>query len=599
MTATDGSTEPPSATVRETPTGDPADVGRSPIVDSDAPPTWLLSSGTALAVALVYAAGLGAFHLLDVDEPRFATASRTMLEKGDWIVPYFNGEVRYDKPVLIYWLQAPLMWLFGAVEGAARLPSALGIALGAAATVGMGRTIGLRPVAAVGAGLILATTGVAQAIGHGATADGVLLGLTAATCWLLMHRACSSATKTCPGYAMMLGLLLGLCFLDKGPAAFVTPFALWIGIVRGGRGPTWGESLMAAGAATAVVLAWGIPALIQTDGGFLTEGLGHHVVARSTSGFEGHGGFAPQWYLFYVVAIPAAFLPWSAFWRGTWAVVRMPEIAGLRSVDVKALCTAIVLTFAVFTLVTSKLAHYPLPSFPMLALLTAAGLAAGVGAGRRQAIGGTVLAVLAVALGIGLPVFFVATGLELPQSVLVAGAIALIGLGTASVRMFRGRVREAALATLCTLLTFWPFASAFVLPTFTVQTVAERVVELAGDVEAERPLRLYQLTMPTASFYLHRDVPRVRAVLTDEGTLVRTPEHETLRLLESGAVVLTRGSRLAWLQSAVDELSDGPQRARLSAAIATPHSRIDAFLTSKGKVIDLVRLELPANGTGD
>ncbi len=37
-----------------------------------------------------------------------------MLERGDFIVPYFNNQTRFDKPPLIYWLQDAAYKLFGA-----------------------------------------------------------------------------------------------------------------------------------------------------------------------------------------------------------------------------------------------------------------------------------------------------------------------------------------------------------------------------------------------------------------------------------------------------------------------------------------------------
>lgn len=42
--------------------------------------------------------------LLDRDEPRFAQATVEMVRRSEWIVPYFNGEFRFDKPPLTYWL---------------------------------------------------------------------------------------------------------------------------------------------------------------------------------------------------------------------------------------------------------------------------------------------------------------------------------------------------------------------------------------------------------------------------------------------------------------------------------------------------------------
>ena len=43
---------------------------------------------------------------VDRDEARFAQATKQMIESGDYIDIRFQDEVRYKKPVGIYWLQA-------------------------------------------------------------------------------------------------------------------------------------------------------------------------------------------------------------------------------------------------------------------------------------------------------------------------------------------------------------------------------------------------------------------------------------------------------------------------------------------------------------
>jgi 4-amino-4-deoxy-L-arabinose transferase-like glycosyltransferase len=77
--------------------------------------------------------GLNAAGIFDRDEGLYATASRQMLESGDWIVPRTGPEVRFAKPPLIYWFQAPAIYLLGPTPVAARLPSALAAALTALA----------------------------------------------------------------------------------------------------------------------------------------------------------------------------------------------------------------------------------------------------------------------------------------------------------------------------------------------------------------------------------------------------------------------------------------------------------------------------------
>ena len=64
--------------------------------------------------------------LVDRDEPRFAEASREMIERGDYVVPYFNDRYRFDKPPLTYWAQVASYRVFGQNPFAARLPERAG-----------------------------------------------------------------------------------------------------------------------------------------------------------------------------------------------------------------------------------------------------------------------------------------------------------------------------------------------------------------------------------------------------------------------------------------------------------------------------------------
>src|SRR5947209_14391794 len=46
---------------------------------------------------------------IDRDEARFAQATKQMVESGDYIDIRFQDELRYKKPVGIYWLQAAVV----------------------------------------------------------------------------------------------------------------------------------------------------------------------------------------------------------------------------------------------------------------------------------------------------------------------------------------------------------------------------------------------------------------------------------------------------------------------------------------------------------
>src|SRR5574339_1298090 len=91
---------------------------------------WL----TAVAVLASFFWMLGAAPLFDVDEGAFSQATLEMFQRGDFLSTYLNGLPRYDKPILVYWLQAASVALLGPTEWAFRLPSALCAALWALLT---------------------------------------------------------------------------------------------------------------------------------------------------------------------------------------------------------------------------------------------------------------------------------------------------------------------------------------------------------------------------------------------------------------------------------------------------------------------------------
>src|SRR5215470_14454110 len=69
------------------------------------------SHARAVAFLLVCAALFflpGFFNIppIDRDEARFAQATKQMVESGEYVDIRFQDEVRYKKPVGIYWLQA-------------------------------------------------------------------------------------------------------------------------------------------------------------------------------------------------------------------------------------------------------------------------------------------------------------------------------------------------------------------------------------------------------------------------------------------------------------------------------------------------------------
>ena len=120
----------------------------------------------------------------------------------------------------------------------------------------------------------------------------------------------------------------------------------------------------------AIVSLWAVPALVQTHGEFFRIGIGHHVIGRSFATMEGHGAKSLGSYLltlpFYFITLFISFFPWSIKLPGLTRKLRRE-----RDDQDNFLIAGILVIFVIFTLVKTKLPHYTLPAFPLLALLLA------------------------------------------------------------------------------------------------------------------------------------------------------------------------------------------------------------------------------------
>lgn len=86
--------------------------------------------GCVLVLALVFVVcqltEVGRFRSLRADETFYIQAAYTMNQSGDWLTPrYEHGDLRFEKPILTYWLVAAPMRFFGVALSIARLPSVL------------------------------------------------------------------------------------------------------------------------------------------------------------------------------------------------------------------------------------------------------------------------------------------------------------------------------------------------------------------------------------------------------------------------------------------------------------------------------------------
>lgn len=85
----------------------------------------LLLSIYSILIIFLYFHHLASYPLIDPDEGRYHEIAVEMIKSGDYITPYLNGVLYFEKPILQYWLTAFFMNCFGISEFSGRIAPAL------------------------------------------------------------------------------------------------------------------------------------------------------------------------------------------------------------------------------------------------------------------------------------------------------------------------------------------------------------------------------------------------------------------------------------------------------------------------------------------
>jgi len=398
----------------------------------------------ALVVVCLLSFLPGFFNIppIDRDESRFVQATKQMLETGDYVDIRFQDEVRYKKPVGIYWLQAAAVrtaqalgvsdprtsvWVY-------RLPSLLGATGGVLLTYWVALAFGSRRMAYV-AGLILGCSLLLGVEARLAKTDAMLLLATVAAMgalarvYLNLRRSggvaapAMRAQRRGGGEARArqwtaepafdpagvvrqtgdVGLHIPVIFwtalaggvLLKGPIILmivgITAASLaslerswrWLGRLRPGIGVV---------ALLALVLPWFIAIVARTGGGFITESLGQDLLGKVAGGQESHGAPPGTYFLLF----------WVTFWPGApFAAMAAPMIWKERhDPSTRFLLAWLLPSWLVFELVMTKLPNYVLPLYPAVAILIARAVERNALSGNPRLVRATVLWPLVAA---GLP----------------------------------------------------------------------------------------------------------------------------------------------------------------------------------------------------
>ncbi len=323
--------------------------------------------GAWVIACLVLFTSLGAAPLTDLDEGAFSEATREMMARGDWVSPWLLDVPRFDKPVLIHWLQMVAFSVTGLSSYGARLPSALMGLIWIGGIGGWAYLIARRvaPAASVQAYgwavLISATCLGIPAMSRAATADATLnafLVLSLLFLWRGLWPEKESETGRL--WIRLAGLFVGLGLLTKGPIAVLVPGAAsLLAVLTCGRFKRW-VRLCFDPIAWLLVIAIATPWYLlqfQAQGLAFVEGfLGLHNLGRFTNtmhGFSAGPLYYPAWMLI-------ATLPWTVpVLGGLLGAMGSGQTARmLRSAEVRLAWIVCVFVLVFFSFSATKLPHY-------------------------------------------------------------------------------------------------------------------------------------------------------------------------------------------------------------------------------------------------
>ena len=467
----------------------------------------------SLLCALLFLPGIRVLPPTDRDEARYVQATRQMLETGEYTRIRFQETPRHKKPIGIYWLQAASVKLLSTPESRAlwpyRLPSLLAAWLAVLLLFHFGRTILGDVPALLGAGC-LASTILLIGEAHLAKTDASLL----------------ASVMACQG-------VLGLAFLKRGQAALSFRYVLlfWIAAAAGVliKGPVLplivgltGLSLLLVASnrrwiwqlkpllgiplALLIVLPWFIAIQGATEGHFVKDAWLGDVLPKLIGAHESHGGFPG----YYLLLSSVTFWPWSLF--------LVPAVVTLwrnrRSDAHRFLLAWLVPSWVVLELVPTKLPHYVLPLYPVLALAVGALLAHGSMTEARGRVARLLAKavpwawmVVTAAFGIAcaaVPAIFAEHYLWwslLPAAGLVLALVLVVRARrhTAAVQGIAGAAGLASLSMLVFLATVFPYLSLF----WSSVRLVREIDQLPSRGQAKVVIAGYQ--EPSAVFLLGTD----------------------------------------------------------------------------------------------
>lgn len=309
-----------------------------------------------------YGANISGTSIYVLDEAKNAGCAMEMTQRGDWIVPTFNNELRTDKPPLHYYFMRMAYGLFGVNSFSARIFS---VVMGVVLLVVIYLFVSSLSSSAAGVWSVLTMVVSIQLSVqfHLAVPDPYLIFFLSSGLFSFYYGYKSNQQI----FLFLSYASIGLATLAKGPVAIV--FAGLTGLLFILTQERFSLNMLKRIKILhgiiiflLVVLPWYVLVGVKTNGAWLEGFFIQHNVGRFTNTMEGHGGFP----LSSLVIVLVALLPFSFFTPQAihWAWKNRKSESHLYFCLIAMMVVVVFFAFS-----RTILPSYPEPAVPFLAVL--------------------------------------------------------------------------------------------------------------------------------------------------------------------------------------------------------------------------------------
>lgn len=314
----------------------------------------------AIAVSFANIAGLDVYAL---DEAKNAEAAREMFESGNWVVPHFNYELRTDKPPLHYYFMMVGYKLFGVnAFGARFFSSIMGVLTILLVFLFTKKNLGER--AAIYASLVLTASLHFALQMHMSVPDPYLIFFLT---WAFFSFYEAYHTKS-RWQLFAFYFAIGCGLLVKGPVALGLAGLTALLFLIFKKDLKWAtiwrlQPFSGVILSLLIALPWYYQVHLQTDGLWTEEFFFKHNINRFSDPMEGHDGIFLLTFGYVFMLGMLTFLPF-VFQSVKHAIKKRRKHDALLFV---LIATSVIVIF--FSISSTKLPNYTVPSYPVLAVI--------------------------------------------------------------------------------------------------------------------------------------------------------------------------------------------------------------------------------------